>query len=812
MAELQANPPKGSCQLPEEKKNLFKKAWKAQFGYSPGTKERVAEAISENNINTSEPTVTRFYKGERVEAASAEIICDACGLNWKDVTEYNADNSEALDDIPQNTYQDIQPVRNNLNRSGVATFVGREETIAEIKESLEESQKIAITTALAGMGGIGKTETALQYAINAYQQKIYPGGVCWLLARDEDIATQLINFVEKRLHVELPENLNDLDSAERVALCWDYWPPGKTLLVYDDVKDFKQIQDFLPPASEARFKVLLTTRLQIAEPIKSIPIDVLNIKQALILLNSFDKHDRLQNNQNTAKDICEWLGRLPLGIELVGRYLARNQDISLAEIYTRLKNQSVDARVLTKTDDTMTAQRGVAAAFELSWRELTSPAQELLVFSGLFALAPFEWSWVKDAFISEYNKETLEEIRDDYLLNLHLIQRVEKGTYKLHELIKEFIIKKHFSDSLTLKFISEINNLVEPIPTLPNKYDCYKFSNRIPHITELSIAYHTKIDHEKFKKIVAGVYAYYSGLSLEKECIKWLERSLDISRQRFGRYNLLTAYILERLGSSYRAIDNLSEAESLLKESFEVYQNCTDSNKSEMSITLSALGTLYAYQGKYSEAEYHYEKATTIRKDFFGEDHHSHIENYSNLGAVYMMQKRFSEAEPYIRKAIELAQNHFGETHREVADYLYILATLRRKQKSFSEAEEVCLEAIRIFKINFEDDHPKFLRFLNLLGMIYYDTKRFDLAQKYLTQALEIGLDSYGESHSEVAIITGGLGHIYYEKNFLVQAKYYYQKAIKTLTEIYGPQYYGLQEYQEKLDKLNSEGDSQQEV
>src|SRR4028118_34116 len=99
--------------------------------------------------------------------------------------------------------------------------------------------------------------------------------------------------------------------------------------------------------------------------------------------------------------LCEWLGYLPLGLELVGRYLAEDPDLSLAEMLERLKAQRLQDEAIDLDEQQMqntfsTAQRGVRAAFELSWQELEPVTQRVAQLLSLFAPTVFLWGWVED--------------------------------------------------------------------------------------------------------------------------------------------------------------------------------------------------------------------------------------------------------------------------------------------------------------------------------------------------------------------------------------------------------------------------------
>ena len=115
------------------------------------------------------------------------------------------------------------PPPQNIPKSSVIKFVGRDEDIKKLHQQLQQGQKIII--AIAGMGGIGKTELALQYAQKHWQQQTYKGGVCWLQAGNEnpDLRLQLVNFAKSHFDLRPQE---DWDLQKQLHYCWRNWQKG----------------------------------------------------------------------------------------------------------------------------------------------------------------------------------------------------------------------------------------------------------------------------------------------------------------------------------------------------------------------------------------------------------------------------------------------------------------------------------------------------------------------------------------------------------------------------------------------------------
>jgi len=328
-------------------------------------------------------------------------------------------------------------IPHNIPRTDIINFVGRKDELLLLHQKLQEKNCISIS-AIAGMGGIGKTELAIQYALT--HQKDYSGGICWLRARDENICGQIVDFAQNHLGLKMPAHINSFDNQAR--WCWQHWSAGDVLIVLDDVNNYTLVKPYLPYNN--RFRVLMTTRLELLQPTKRLELKVLELDTAIAFLESFISKKIGHNEQIIAKKICILLGCLPLGLELVGRYLQHKPDLSLAEMLQRLESKKLKQQALEKPDkftSDMTAQLGVVAAFNLSWQELNSIAKELSLFLCLFDLVPISWQLIEQCF-PEQDREDLEKARDDFLVYLHLLQCEGKEFYKLHELIREFFQSK----------------------------------------------------------------------------------------------------------------------------------------------------------------------------------------------------------------------------------------------------------------------------------------------------------------------------------------------------------------------------------
>ena len=138
--------------------------------------------------------------------------------------------------IPGNYYESppekpFKPIK-YIPKIGSENFVGREDELNKIHHELyeKENNRVAISS-ISGMGGVGKTELAIQYA-RRYQND-YSGGIGWFNVRDTNLATEIIQFIQLQMGLEVPQKdiqENPLTLEQQVAWCWQNWQPPEGLV------------------------------------------------------------------------------------------------------------------------------------------------------------------------------------------------------------------------------------------------------------------------------------------------------------------------------------------------------------------------------------------------------------------------------------------------------------------------------------------------------------------------------------------------------------------------------------------------------
>jgi hypothetical protein len=199
-------------------------------------------------------------------------------------------------------------------------IIGQEQALKDVRKQLTEGKRTAIgqTAAFRGLGGLGKTQLAVEYAYR--HRSDYPNGVIWINA-DQDIDAQLIEIAHKgRWIAPESEHKYKLQIAQQRIRSY-----SDCLIIFDNLDDRRAIDAYLPEP-DATPHVLVTSRIDHAD-FAPVPLELLDEKLSLeLLIQESGRIPGSKEEESAARGIAQSLGGLPLALELAGAYLNHRPD------------------------------------------------------------------------------------------------------------------------------------------------------------------------------------------------------------------------------------------------------------------------------------------------------------------------------------------------------------------------------------------------------------------------------------------------------------------------------------------------------
>jgi tetratricopeptide (TPR) repeat protein len=696
---------------------------------------------------------------------------------------------------------------------GSLHFVGRETELTTIHEDLRRGNYVAIT----GMGGLGKTELVTQYA-RQYQD--HYDGIIWFNARQRILAAEVFDLFTSKFGLEIPQTQGEklLTLQEQVAWCWLQYPKTQkpVLIVVDDLTDLTQLQDVVSP--ETRFRVLITTRQQHLDPnsIQELPLEVLSPPIALELLQKQlgKNHQRVVNEPETATEICEFLGNLPLGIILVGSYLTTDLGLSLTQMLERLQKRKLAETALQKRETINQTQLGIKAAFNLTWETLDTQTQYLGAFLSLFSPQFILWDLVVGVIELEVENEekqliwTKEELTTSkkrlYQVNFLQTGQESPEAYTIHNLVRLFLQEQlaevgEKQPILERTFITPMIFVAERLPQSPTSEDIENVKTVVVHWEDLGKRLIDEINQKTAAKnnlpvsmvadeilwVFTGLGRFYKRQGLYQVAEFWYQQLVKVCQTLFTGDHFNVATSLNNLALFYHNQGKYSKAEHHYIDALEMRKRLFTGDHPDVAQSLNNLAGLYHSQGRYSEAEPRYFDALEMRKRLFTGDHPDVAQSLNNLAGLYHSQGRYSEAEPRYFDALEMRKRLFTGDHPDVASSLNNLASLYYNQGRYSEAEPLYLDALEMTKRLFTGDHPYVANSLNNLASLYDSQGRYSEAEPLYLDALEMTKRLFTGDHPDVATSLNNLAVLYDSQGRYSEAEPLYLDALEMTKRLF---------------------------
>jgi len=328
---------------------------------------------------------------------------DWAAIDWIDVTKLNATEintlSEAqarLEQMPTDKLPAVKslPTGSRMPFGRYNYFVGREKEwrqLASILKAEEGGAAIGQMAAVTGLGGIGKTQLAVEF-VHRYGQ-YFAGGVFWLDFSAPDGISNEVARCGGTDGMNLQASFDNLPLPDRVRLVQRAWQqPLPRLLIFDNCEEEELVDEWRPTTGGCR--VLITSRRGAWDParaIQQVRLDTLTPIESQHLLGRLARHLSPAERQLVAHK----LGYFPLALHLAGSFLNRYKGVISVPTYLAelkkapLRHPSMEGRGshYSPTEH----EQHVARTFALSWPQLDRNdkidrlAQQLFLHAAHFA-------------------------------------------------------------------------------------------------------------------------------------------------------------------------------------------------------------------------------------------------------------------------------------------------------------------------------------------------------------------------------------------------------------------------------------------
>lgn len=654
--------------------------------------------------------------------------------------------------------------------------IGREEALHAVRQQLTAGRRTSIgqTASFQGLGGLGKTQLAVEYAYRFRDE--YPSGVIWISA-DQDIDAQLTELAEKAKWIA-PESEHKykLEIARHRLKAY-----SDCLIVFDNLISIDDINDYLPEP-EAEPHILVTSRTEHFEFI-AVPIDPLDNDLSMRLLIQEAGREPLEDDEiMAAHDIAQALGGLPLALELAGAYLYNRPTVSWQQYNALLKNSlkaALPGRLasFTKHEADLYSTLKINEDF-FSEEPKLKEILDLLTWSGPAAMG------------SSLMRSLLDVVKESELTNalslglkLRLLQEIPGvSSYAIHRLVREvrredipLESREEWLINMSIKVGDWFQNRRLDFADLP------AFESEIDHLR--AWLEHTKnVTPLQTARLtwLQGYPPYHRGRYSEAKV--WVEKALALYNKSSEKNKELLANLLNDFGNTCGLFGDYNTQLENIQKALELRLELFGEVNAETARSLSNVGAVLGELGDYKQELEYNEKALKIRMAIFGEKHPDTAVSLNNVGFALGHLGDNKQKLEYYEKALKIYLDLFGEKHPDTARSLNNIGTALGYKQGLKHYEK----ALKIYLDLFGGAHPDTARSLNNVGVAWGELGDYKQEYEYNLKALKVHLDLFGETHPDTARSLNNIGVALGHLGDYKQELEYYEKTLKIYLNLFG--------------------------
>ncbi|RYP93040.1 hypothetical protein DL770_000786 [Monosporascus sp. CRB-9-2] len=644
-------------------------------------------------------------------------------------------------------------------------FVGRTDLLKKLKGLLRFSNQTRVS--LVGIGGIGKTQIALQYAYACWEER-RGLSIFWVNAGNAQQFQQSYASIAKDFRVP-----GYIDPKEDVRhLVRDWLEQDKTrqwLMILDNADDAtlfsrQNLGRFIPAC--AHVSVLVTTRNEagLGLPGEKSPIPVPKMEYS-------DVHQLFSgyapSTTQGIKDLNTLLTQLeglPLALAQAAAFI-RDQRLTISEYLEHLKGSEKNLEDLLG-GQSLARDSGTLYAATRTWFLSFEKAREKNRAAGeiLSLMSCLDAQMVPPKLIFRYtkppkgNKPGVDPVA--VLESLSLVSQDAKGgldmTRPIRSLIKKWLAKKEKIHEFEAQAVVVVSQAY-PAGNAENRARCTEFLGHAAAVLKFQDKDLRKDAQLAKATLLCNAASFYGFQGQWKDAEEFYGKALTLREKGLGVAHPLTLKGKCGLAGLYRKQGKWALAYEHERAAMDARMSKAGPEMSLILANLANVASTLAAQGKWDEAERMEVEVVKGRQSSAGDEHPSTLASMSSLAATYRKRGKWGEAEKLEKYVMSTREKIWGERDPLTLASMSSLSATYRKQGRWEEAETLELRAMEKSREVLGDENLTTLTSMANLASIFGARGRWRDAISLEVKVSQMRARVLGEGHALTLATMSGL-------------------------------------------------------
>ncbi|KAI9860949.1 MAG: hypothetical protein M1813_005628 [Trichoglossum hirsutum] len=692
-------------------------------------------------------------------------------------------------------------------------FIGREDIITEIDRKFKVQRRVT----LAGIGGVGKSQIAIEYCYR-FRGQHRESHVFWIHATTVSRMDQAYKDIARKLC--LPGwNDPNVDTFQLVSKWLSDDTHRPWLLVLDSADDIEvffntksnpssvgseqtaPLVNYLPRSSNS--STLITTRdkrvgERLADREKVIMVLPMAEPEAEQLLWSKEAHEGSLDKAKSSK-LLEVLGYLPLAITQAAAYISENT-ITVEEYLEAFCTDDSEMQNLLSEDlpdhrrdrdrDSQNSQNSVIRTWKVSFDQIRKQKPRAAEILALMAV--FDRQGIPRTLLRRDGEQRNEFTTALGTLQAFSLVATEKGgaSFEIHRLVQVSTQRWLELRGETAKWQEEaLKVLTAAFPS--GRYGTWVTCETLSPHAQAVARYIFTSDQNLLQRanLLHNMSSYDTEQGRYNLAYERGSGALSTRERVLGPEHLSTLVSMDNIAVVLDNQGKYEAAEEMHRRTLELREKVLGPEHPDTLGSMNNLAMGLNSQGKYEAAEEMHRRTLELREKVLGPEHPSTLVSMNNIAVVLDNQGKYEAAEEMHRQTLELREKVLGPEHPDTLASMNNLAEVLNSQGKYEAAEEMHRRTLELKEKVLGPEHPSTLVSMNNIAVVLDNQGKYEAAEEMHRRTLELREKVLGPEHPSTLVSMNNLAGLLNSQGKYEAAEEMHRRELELCEKVLGPEH-----------------------